>query len=264
MRTIPFLQFISRSSLALLLVCGSTTLSAQSLAPGSIRITPHRIVLQRSPKLAKEFPERKTAVVRYPTLRGLDNPQALKKIQTLLAVKNVFGMSLTEYREDAWLEEFDYKVGYNKNYLFDVTFSQSGMGAYPDSQFKHFIIDLRTGNVITAADAFDRRQLPKLAKTVDAKLQAEIREIISNLASDKEMDKDQRESLKSTLAELKFKLENLYEFEISAKGITFLFDAGFPHVIQALQPDGRYFFSLTALKPYIRSDGPLAPLVSGN
>jgi hypothetical protein len=138
------------------------------------------------------------------------------------------------------------------------------MGAYPDSQFKHFIIDLRTGNVITAADAFDRRQLPKLAKTVDAKLQAEIREIISDLASDKEMDKDQRESLKSTLAELKFKLENLDEFEISAKGITFLFDAGFPHVIQALQPDGRYFFSLTALKPYIRSDGPLAPLVSGN
>jgi len=214
--------------------------------------------------VAKQFPERKTAVVRYPTLRGLDNPQTLKKVQTLLAVKNVFGISLNEYREDAWLEEFDYKVGYNKNYLFDVTFSQSGMGAYPDSQSKHFIISLRTGNVITAADAFDGKGLPKLAQTVDAKLQAEIREIINDLASDKELDNEQRESLKSTLSELKFKLENLDEFEVGAKGITFLFDAGFPHVIQALQPDGRYLFSFAALKPYIRSDGPLAPLVPGN
>jgi len=44
---------------------------------------------------------------------------------------------------------------------------------------------------------------------------------------------------------------------IAGFGVTFLYDAGFPHVIQALQPDGRYFFSYAVLRPHIKSSGPL-------
>lgn len=257
MRKTAILQLIA----ALFLISTSANLSAGQT--GSVTITPRRVVLKRSPKLAREFPERKTAVVRYPTVHGLDNPQALQKLQSLLAIKNVFGTTLNEYREDAWLTEFDYRVGYNKNNLLDITFSQSGMGSYPDTQTKHLLINLKTGSVITGAEAFDRMSTARLARLVDAKLQAEIREIIKGLAGDKELDNEQRESLKSSFAELKFKEENLDEFEVSNTGLTFLFDAGFPHVIQALQPDGRYFMPFSALQGYIKRDGPLAVLLSG-
>jgi hypothetical protein len=52
-----------------------------------------------------------------------------------------------------------------------------------------------------------------------------------------------------------YKAENLSDFTVSNKGITFHYDYGFPHVALALQPDGEYFFSWTTLKPYIKSSG---------
>lgn len=257
--------FASSGLLLLALCAGLAPAQApRPLAPaGSVLLTPRRVLLKRSRKLARQFPERKTATVRYPIVTGLDNPQALQKLQSTLAVRNVFGTTMGEYREDSWLIEFDYKVAYNKNYLLDIAFTQSGMAAYPDTQTKNFIINLRTGAVITAAESFNKRMAPKLAQMVDAKLQSEIRGRIKELSNDKELGNDERDSLKSTLSELKFTEENLNEFEVSNTGITFLFDAGFPHVIQALQPDGRYFFSFAALKTFVKSDGPLAILLSG-
>ncbi|HYJ45883.1 MAG TPA: hypothetical protein VEV81_04655, partial [Pyrinomonadaceae bacterium] len=58
--------------------------------------------------------------------------------------------------------------------------------------------------------------------------------------------------------DVKFKSADLDDFSVGARGITFLYDAGFPHVVQALEPVGRYFFSYAQLKPYIKRDGPLA------
>ena len=181
-------------------------------------------------------------MVRYPSVAGLSNAAVLRKIHNVLAVKNVFGSTLQEYQEEAWLIEFGYKVNYNRNHLLDITFSQSGMGAYPDTQTKHFLINLKNGEVIKATDTFDSNKLTKLAALVDERLQSEVRRPIQRFASDKDSTAEEKESLQSTFAELKFKEENLDEFSVSSRGITFLFDAGFPHAIQALQPEGRYFF----------------------
>ncbi len=60
---------------------------------------------------------------------------------------------------------------------------------------------------------------------------------------------------------LKFELKDLDNFSVSKTGITFLYDAGFPHVIKALEPKGHYFFSYEELKPYIESHGPLGQFV---
>jgi hypothetical protein len=68
-------------------------------------------------------------------------------VQSILQIKNVFDSSVSEYRQDNWLEEFGYEVNYNKNHILDITFSQSGSGAYPDSQTKHFAINLMNGRV---------------------------------------------------------------------------------------------------------------------
>ena len=66
--------------------------------------------------------------------------------------------------------------------------------------------------------------------------------------------------VKEQLSGLKFVVKNLDEFAVSDKGVTFLYDARFPHAIRALQPTGEYFFSYTELRPHIRRNGPLGTL----
>jgi hypothetical protein len=112
------------------------TRPAGLMAQDRVTVQPRRIVIHRSGKLAHEFPERRKAIIRYPFVIGLSDATVLRRVQNTLRMKNVFHSSLEEYRQDAWLEEFDYKVNYNKNYLLDITFTQSGMGAYPDIQRK--------------------------------------------------------------------------------------------------------------------------------
>jgi hypothetical protein len=246
----------------LLNAAGLGPITAQTPADSAL-ITPRRVVLIRSAALTKEFPNSKRAVVRYPLVKGLDNGPVLRKVQLLLSVKNAFDSTIKDYREDTWLSEFDYKVGYNRNFLLDLTFWQDGVGAYPDTQTKHYLVDLKSGEVIKAGDAFLPDQLPKLITMVDGKLQAEIRTIIRGLSNDKDTNAEEKESLKSSFDELRFKEEDLNDFSVSDRGITFLFDAGFPHVIEALEPKGRYFFSFAQLQPYLRSDGPLAVFRTG-
>lgn len=246
-----------------LAIFGIAAQSQTTQPPGSAVIEQRRIVLTQSSKNEKESSERKTAIVRYPIVSGIADAGVLRKVQKVLAVENAFGTSLKEYREDTWLSEFHYKVGYNANSLLDITFTQSGVGAYPDTQTKHFLIDLKSGSVIKAADAFNARQLAKLAALVDTRLQSEVRATIKRFQSDND-SAEQKESLQSTFAELKFKEENLNEFSVSAQGITFLFDAGFAHAFQALQPDGRYFFPFSQLQSYIKRDGPLSVFRAGN
>jgi hypothetical protein len=258
----PFTQMNHIRLSALLLVlpitlCAVVAQPASAIAQDRVVIQPRKVVLLRSGKVARDFPERKTAIVRYPIVRGLSDAAVLRRIQNTLAIKNVFDSSLEEYREDGWLSEFDYKVNYNKNYLLDITFSQSGMGAYPDTQTKHFLINLKSGLVIKAADAFNPDSLATLATMVHQKLKAETKEIIKEVEGDRDQDADQKSSLKEQLEQLTFTVENLDEFSVSDKGVTFLYDAGFPHVIQALQPDGRYFFSYAELRPHIKRNGPL-------
>jgi hypothetical protein len=89
-------------------------------------------------------------------------------------------------------------------------------------------------------------------------LKGEVKELIKVVAEDKDSDAEQKSALTDQLNQLEFKRENLDEFSVSDKGVTFIYDAGFPHVIQALQPDGQYFFSFAEHRPHIKNSGPLA------
>ena len=57
-------------------------------------------------------------------------------------------------------------------------------------------------------------------------------------------------------------MDKLDEFSISDKGVTFLYDYGFPHAIQALEPDGRYFFTWAQMKQHIKRGGLLAKFIN--
>ncbi|MEP6570815.1 MAG: hypothetical protein ABJC10_13670 [Acidobacteriota bacterium] len=218
-----------------------------------------RVVIVRNAKLVKGYPEKKRAVVVYPVVTGLSAP-VLQRVRSLLDFKNIFDYSLRDYRQDRWLDEFGYTVNYNRNYLFDITFSESGSGAYPDDQTKHFLINLRNGRVSKASDAFVESKVAALSPLVNQKLQAELKEILVSLRESKSDPEDLRIAGEAQEM-LEFKVENLDDFSVGAKGITFLYDAGYPHVIQAFEPAGRYFFSYSELKSFIKPDGPLGQFI---
>jgi hypothetical protein len=228
----------------------------------SVVIEKRRIVLVRRGKFIRDFPERRRAVINYPFIKsGLSSAAVLRKVRSLLQFKNIFDTSLAEYRADTWLSEFDYEVNYNKNFILDITFTQSGMAAYPDTHSKHFAISLKTGEVIKARDVFKPAALRNLAELVDKKLQEEINEIRRDVAQAPDSTPEDKQAFQEQFAQLKFQVENLDEFSIGDKGITFLYDAGFPHVIQALEPVGKYFFSYAELRSFIKTEGPLGSFV---
>jgi len=227
-----------------------------SHAEDRVIIQRRRIVLVRNADVAKRFPNRRTAAVTYPVITGLSNPVVLRRVRSALEFKNIFDYSLKEYREDPWLTEFTYVVNHNRNYLLDITFTQSGMAAYPDEQHKHFLISLKDGHIVTAQDVFQSNKLNSLAEMVDRELQREIKRIAHENRSP-----DEKEAVNGAYDNLKFELKELDEFSIGPKGITFLYDAGFPHVIKVFEPQGKYFFSYSELKPYIKRDGLLGQFV---
>jgi hypothetical protein len=156
--------------------------------------------------------------------------------------------------QDGWLTEFGYKVNYNRNYILDITFTQSGMGAYPDEHTKHFLINLRDGRLIKRSDVFVADKLDGLASLVDAQLQKELKDTVRENGSTM---REYMEFVAESQGELRFEARNLDDFSVGAKGITFLYDAGFAHAVKAFEPAGRYFFSYSKLQRYIKHDGPL-------
>ena len=251
---VTLLQFLA---VTLLITFGLPALGqTRKVLPGSVAIRPRKIVIQRSAAVTRHAPTRRSAVIVLPVVTGISDSAILARVRSELDIKNVFGSTLQDYREDTWLDDFGYKVNYNADYLLDITFMQNGLAAYPDTHEKHMLISLRDGRLVKAADAFDATKLESLAALVDRALQAELAKLrAENLADVR--DNDERQALTDAYSNLKVERENLDEFLVGKTGITFLYDAGFPHVIKALEPQGRYFFSYKALSDYIRRDGPL-------
>jgi hypothetical protein len=223
-------------------------------------IRSRRAVIIRRGALARQFPQRKTAIVTYPVVTGLSDAQALRRVRSLLEVKNVFDSSLDDYRQDAWLEEFSYRVNYNRNHILDITFTQSGTGAYPDTHTKHFVINLKDGNLIKAPEVFLNDKLESLATLVNNRLQAELKQILKENSGPRD-DAENTRIIEESQEVLEFKVEDLNEFSVGPRGITFLYDAGYPHAIKAFEPNGRYFFPYSEVKLYIKREGPLGQFV---
>jgi hypothetical protein len=226
--------------------------SPNVVAQDHVNVQPRRVAVLRSGKEVRDFPERRKAIVRYPILRGLSDAAVLRRIQTALGINT----ALKEFRENPGLLQFDYKVNYNKNYLFDITITEEAEGAYPEMNSKHFLFSLKTGRTIKAADAFDAASLAGLAGMADQKLKDEIKELLQ-INEEGTSDADQKSDIRDQLNSLAFGVEHLNDFMVSDNGVTFLYNARFRHAIRALQPNGEYFFSHAELRRYIKSSGPL-------
>ena len=220
-----------------------------SFSAQSVIVAPKKIVYKR-PKPLMDF-KKSFSVVR-PKVRGI-NPVIAKKIETTISYEKIFDFNLKdEIGEIQWLEEASYTVDYNKNDILGVTLSMMGTGAYPSEASQPVVVNLETGERVLAKDVFVK--LSDLATKGKQTQAAEIKRSIVEIK--KENPDEENPALLFETAD--FTVANLDRFSVSDKGITFWYDYGFPHIIQALQPEGRFFFSWTELKAFIKPDGLLA------
>lgn len=228
----------------------------------TIIIKPKKTVYTRA---GKDVPkEKKTFVVTYPLFNGTMPVAAKKNLEKTISYWRVFDTTLAENQGDYhWLSDLSYQVNYNKNGILDIALTMEGSGAYPDQSTKDLVIDLKTGEQMKFADVFKSGALDKFAPMVDAKLKAEVAETIKSIDADKSSGytREDNDSFKEQLNGLSFTTETFDEFSVSDKGVTIFYDAGFPHVIQALQPAGKYFFTWAEAKPFIKTDGLLAKFI---
>ena len=215
----------------------------------SVTVAPKKIIYKR-PKSLMDF--KKSFSVIRPKVRGA-NPAIAKKIETTISYEKIFDFNIKdEIGEIQWLEKASYTVDYNKNGVLGVTLSVMGTGAYPSEASQPVVVNLKTGERVLAKDVFVK--LPELAAKGRQMQAAEIKSSIIEIEKENPEEADPA----SLFENADFNIKNLDRFSVSDKGVTFWYDYGFPHVIQAWQPEGRYFFSWTELKPFIKPDGLLA------
>ncbi len=210
-------------------------------------VSSKKVTYERKGENISEY--KKKFNVNYPKVSGVSSKAAQKNLDDTLNYWKTFGMTLEESLGDyTWLDSFDYKVNYNKNSLLAIELIMEGSGAYPDGTVKTKVINLNTGRRIYIQDAFTN--IGKLLVKIEKAQKKELADHIKNLQKEYPEDYATAQDL---FRNKKFTTNTLDEYSIDEKGVTFIFDYGFPHAIKALEPDGKYFFTWQEMKPFIKT-----------
>ena len=225
-------------------------LASSAAVAQTVTIIPKKTI-HRRPKPQVDF--KKTFSIRSPIAKA-STPALSQKITASISPIKVLEIDLKEeIGEYQWLEEADYKILFNQQGVLCVELWMTGTAAYPDSVTKTVVVDITKGARLGVTDVL--KDLEKLVPLVKKKQRAEI------TAATKEMKSDPDAKPEELFSETNFTVEDFKDFAIDATGVTFMYDYGFPHVLEALQPEGKYHFAWAELKPFIRSDGLLARFV---
>lgn len=226
--------------LGLLVVC---TANAQ------VKISPMKVIYVRSGEQIPDF--KKRFEISYPIVEDVRNAAVRRRIENSISYWNVFDTTLKDdWNEYTWLDSMYYEVTYNKNGILDIELLRQGSAAYPDGHSQHVVVNTRTGTRVRIPDAF--KKIGDLLVKIDEAQKKEIADHIEELKQD---DEQAAESFREMMEEGTYGDDKLDEFSVSDTGVTFIYDYGFPHAIQALQPEGKYFFSWDELAPFIRPRG---------
>lgn len=215
----------------------------------TVKITPKKTTYKRK---NAEVDYKKSFTITYPKVSGVSATLA-KKIEGNLSFEKAFDFNLKQDIEtDYALDSADYKVLYNKFGILNVELWEEVSGAYPSTYTKSIVVNTKTGERVKAADIFTN--LSGLAAKVEKSQEAEIKKGIAVMKKESPDIENPADYFSNT----DYTTENLNDFSVSDKGVTFRFDYEFAHVMLALQPEGRFFFSWAQLKPFIKRDGLLA------
>jgi hypothetical protein len=210
----------------------------------SIKIVPIKVVYVR--KNAEEFENQRKVAVIYPKISNFNKDISAKISEQISYWKN-FEVTLDQIKTEFGITELSYKINYNKNFILDITLTQESQQAYPWTEKRFIVLDLRTGKRIKTDEMFKAKSFGTINKLIQAAMKRELKK--------KDFEPDTAFSFKSKVKLDTVKLSDLEGFSVSDKGITFLFDYDFNFASLADEPAGRYFFSWNRLKPYIKTDG---------
>jgi hypothetical protein len=240
-----------KTLLALFLAAFSSAVFAQSVV-----ITPKKVIYKRT-KPNDEY--RKTFTLTHPKVKAV-NAVLARKIEAAIGFEKNMEISLKEEigGDIQWLEEGFYDVKYNQNGVLSINLFITGAGAYPSSVNKTIVVDLKTGNRIGPAAVFTNLDglLAKIKQIQQEKIKANFEE--------RKTDTDfmeVRDEIEELLKKSDFKASDLEGFSVDEKGVTFFYDYGFRHAVQALEPDGDYFLSWAEIKPFVKRTGLLGKFV---
>jgi hypothetical protein len=210
-------------------------------------------------RIKNDVPDaRNSFVVSYPRIDGINSQEVLNRINSVLSFERVFDVSVKEEIEDSYgLSDLDFSVDFLKTPFLVVTLTMEGVGAYPWSHAETLVIDVMTGQQLSAADLFEETLLAQLAARINAlflldKKRAEL--TLAHESGDEDLDTKGRHL---DFAPESFTVRDLDHFSLDDDGVTFKFSFQYPHVIKALEPDGEYTFSYSSLKRFIKKGGVL-------
>jgi len=198
--------------------------------------------------------------ITYPLVTGGPTPELRETLQETLGLESVLDIPLGEARKEIPADDYlcydiDYSVRFRRGYLLDVRYwlEVHGGGASRYG-YRHRVVDLRTGQRLLATQVFDPAALPLLAKQLDRRLQADIAKAVAG-----DPDGVDLRLLDDRGAPRHFRVADLDNFSVDERGITFFFEFTFPDL--ALFVPGEFFMSWDEMRPHVRPDGPLAPLL---
>src|SRR6185503_16061947 len=125
------------------------------------------------------------------------------------------------------VQSTDFEVTANMRNVLSLSVSIETMAAYPDMFYAYKNFNNLTGAAVKITDLLDASKLPAVASKLDEELQRRIATLEMEIQSG-EVQADQWDSLHVTAADLE-------SFSTTPEGITFHYDPGFPHAIQALE-----------------------------
>lgn len=139
----------------------------------------------------------------------------------------------------------DYVVNYDAGGILDITITTEFVGAYPSTGRHYFCFDTSTGERLGAADLLDPRRTDELVAILDAMLQERIGEAVRECV----------ECANGLPRELYmghgFSTDDLDCFTVTEDGMWFHYDFGFPHVVEAAEPDGELFLPAGEITPFL-------------
>lgn len=197
-------------------------------------------------------------VLELPVIGGLGNAAVEARANALVTAEKLIDASIDSLRDDAkrsaeadqpplGIQGARYEVAYNAHGLLEIDATHDTMGAYPSSHERRVVIDLRTGNAVSA-EAFISSKAPALVKRLESMRAAEVEDSAA-----------ERDELAAEIVRVaRFTTDHLKNFSINARGVTFHYDYEFPHVIRALQPVGQFFLSWAEIAEYVDPKSPLA------
>ncbi|HEX8369526.1 MAG TPA: hypothetical protein VF604_13350 [Pyrinomonadaceae bacterium] len=218
---------------------------------GSVKISPRKVVYRRS---NAEVDYKKKYTITHPKISGV-NRRLKQKIERNLRYEKTFNSLFTNGLDEEYqlLDKASYRLVYNKNGILILRFSIDVSAAYESHYDRAVAVNLNTGEIIKPEDVFIRAKLKQLAAKLDQSLRAEIAEAVREVKKD--LGDGDSEQILTQFEGNTFTPLYLNEFELSDKGITFVYKYEFAHIVRNYEPTGRFFLSYAQLKPFVRRDG---------